>query len=123
VFGLSSTQDSKDAEEDVDQSLWGEMESEEEEEEDDDETRDHSDKPSDREADESGIATPSEGLATPSGFASISNGMETPDIIELRKRKIEAEMERSVEFISKYITTYQFNSKCFFLFFLLFDKQ
>ena len=35
-----------------------------------------------------------EGLATPSGTASVGGaGLETPDMIELRKRRIEADME------------------------------
>lgn len=43
--------------------------------------------------DESGLATPA-GLETPSGLTSgVPAGMETPDSIELRKKKIEAEME------------------------------
>lgn len=42
----------------------------------------------------SGLVTPgAEGLVTPSGIASIPTGMETPETIELRKRKIESEME------------------------------
>jgi splicing factor 3B subunit 2 len=39
------------------------------------------------------LVTPAEGLITPSGITSIPAGMETPEIIELRKRKIESEME------------------------------
>jgi len=40
------------------------------------------------------------GLATPSGMSSVGMGLgqETPDIIELRKKKIEADMVRK-EFI------------------------
>lgn len=34
-----------------------------------------------------------EGLVTPSGITSIPAGLETPETIELRKRKIESEME------------------------------
>ena len=44
-------------------------------------------------ADESGLQTPASGLATPGGMASIPPGLETPGLIELRKRKIEEEME------------------------------
>lgn len=44
-------------------------------------------------ADESGLVTPAEGLVTPSGLNSVPAGMETPDSIELRKKKIEQEME------------------------------
>jgi len=77
--------------EDVDTNLWGELESESEEsssEEEDDGDED--------EIDESGRTTPSEslaGIATPSGISSVPSGMETPDMIELRKKKIEDAME------------------------------
>lgn len=43
--------------------------------------------------DESGLVTPAEGLVTPSGLTSVPAGMETPENIELRKKKIEQEME------------------------------
>lgn len=43
--------------------------------------------------DESGLVTPAEGLVTPSGLTSVTAGMETPENIELRKKRIEAEME------------------------------
>lgn len=46
------------------------------------------------EIDQSGLVTPAEGLATPSGFTSVPAGLETPDMIELRKKKIESEMEK-----------------------------
>ncbi|XP_015789977.1 splicing factor 3B subunit 2-like [Tetranychus urticae] len=95
VFGLSTAQDNLNKEEEVDKSLWGEIESEEEEEEEDEEEEEE-EAENDKftgETDDSGLVTPSEGSETPSGFASMPNGMETPDIIELRKRKIEAEME------------------------------
>lgn len=70
--------------------MWGELESESEEssEEEDDEGEDLGNAP-----DESGLVTPAEGLATPSGLTSVPAGMETPDTIELRKKKIESEME------------------------------
>lgn len=42
----------------------------------------------------SGLVTPAEGLVTPSGITSIPAGMETPEAIELRKKRIESEMER-----------------------------
>merc|ERR1739838_956687 len=55
--------------------------SEEEEEEEEDE-------------EQSGIATPAEsGMATPSGISTVTGGMETPDMLELRKKKIEDAME------------------------------
>lgn len=46
--------------------------------------------------DESGLVTPAEGMVTPSGLTSVPAGMETPDTIELRKKKIENEMEEYV---------------------------
>lgn len=73
--------------------MWGELESESEEssEEEDDDGEDLGDQ-----IDESGLVTPAEGLVTPSGLTSIPAGMETPDTIELRKKKIESEMEEYV---------------------------
>lgn len=100
VFGLSSSTETMLPEEEVDRTLWGELESEsEEEEEEEEEEAEPSAAPKpaapSKELDESGFVTPAEGLITPSGLASIPAGMETPDLIELRKRKqIEAEMER-----------------------------
>jgi splicing factor 3B subunit 2 len=76
--------------EEVDRTLWGELESESEEssEEEEEDGEDLAGAP-----DESGLATPA-GLETPSGLTSgVPAGMETPDSIELRKKKIEAEME------------------------------
>lgn len=70
--------------------MWGELESESEEssEEEEEDGEDLSNAP-----DESGLVTPAEGLVTPSGLTSVPAGMETPDTIELRKKKIESEME------------------------------
>lgn len=75
---------------DIDRNMWGELESESEEssEEEEDDGEDLGDQ-----IDESGLVTPAEGLVTPSGLTSIPAGMETPDSIELRKKKIESEME------------------------------
>lgn len=77
---------------DIDRNMWGELESESEEssEEEEEEGEDLGDA-----TDESGLVTPAEGLVTPSGLTSMSipAGMETPDTIELRKKKIENEME------------------------------
>jgi splicing factor 3B subunit 2 len=92
VFGTSHLDnDSGVGDEDVDRTLWGELESESEEssEEEEEEGEDLTGAP-----DESGLATPAGGLETPSGLTSgVPAGMETPDSIELRKKKIEAEME------------------------------
>lgn len=70
--------------------MWGELESESEESssEEEEDGEDLVGAP-----DESGMVTPA-GLETPSGLTSgVPAGMETPDSIELRKKKIEAEME------------------------------
>lgn len=73
--------------------MWGELESEEEEEEVE-ESEEEEGEDQETPIDPSGLVTPAEGLATPSGFSSVPAGLETPDMIELRKKKIEAEMER-----------------------------
>lgn len=75
---------------DIDRNMWGELESESEEssEEEEDDGEDLG-----APIDESGLVTPAEGMVTPSGLTSIPAGMETPDTIELRKKKIESEME------------------------------
>ncbi|KAK9884004.1 hypothetical protein WA026_004939 [Henosepilachna vigintioctopunctata] len=73
----------------VDRTLWGELESESEEESEEEEEEEEKDTV----PDESGLVTPAEGLITPSGLTSIPAGMETPEAIELRKKKIENEMD------------------------------
>merc|ERR1712080_444122 len=82
-------------EEEVDHTLWGELESESEEESDDeeeDESGEEEDK--EKEEDTTGMVTPhQEGLITPSGISSLPPGLETPDMIELRKKKNVSEME------------------------------
>ncbi|KAJ8942650.1 hypothetical protein NQ318_013363 [Aromia moschata] len=75
----------------VDRTLWGELESESEEESEEEEEEEEKDAQS--MPDESGLVTPAEGLVTPSGLTSIPAGMETPEAIELRKKKIENEMD------------------------------
>merc|ERR1712038_1553843 len=79
--------------EEVDQSLWGERESESEEEESEEEEEEEE---TEEAPDPSGMQTPiiDAGLATPSGMSSVgAPGQETPELIELRKRRIEADME------------------------------
>lgn len=77
-------------EEEVDKSLWGELESESEEEE---ESEEESEEEGD--VDTTGLVTPGDaGLVTPSGVTSIPMGVETPDMIELRKRRIEDAMDQ-----------------------------
>ncbi|XP_056383359.1 splicing factor 3B subunit 2 [Hyla sarda] len=91
VFGTNASDfQSKNDEEDIDRTPWGELElsddesSSEEEEEESDE-----DKP-----DETGFITPADsGLITPGGFSSVPAGMETPELIELRKKKNEEAMD------------------------------
>ncbi|KXJ79495.1 hypothetical protein RP20_CCG000616 [Aedes albopictus] len=92
VFGMSASENENGlGEEEVDRTQWGELESESEEssEEEEEDGEDLGAPP-----DESGLITPAEGLVTPSGLTSgVPAGMETPDTIELRKKKIESEME------------------------------
>ncbi|KAK2163247.1 hypothetical protein LSH36_83g04088 [Paralvinella palmiformis] len=77
-------------EEEVDKSLWGELESESEEEE---ESEEESEEEGD--VDTTGLVTPGDaGLVTPSGVTSIPMGVETPDMIELRKKRIEDAMDQ-----------------------------
>lgn len=80
-----------EVDEDIDKSAWGELESESEEESEEEEEGEEGDEGED--ADQTGLITPAEGLVTPSGITSIPAGLETPEIIELRKKKIESEME------------------------------
>merc|ERR1719225_1055345 len=96
VFGTSDNNYSQQMPaEEVDQSLWGEMESESEEEESEEEEEEEEE--GEEMPNPSGMATPivDAGMATPSGMSSVGAmpGQETPELIELRKRKIEADME------------------------------
>lgn len=88
VFGThNKDNDAPIVEEEVEKSMWGELESESEEESEEEET-------SEEEEDASGLVTPGEtGLVTPSGISSLPAGLETPDMIELRKKHMETEME------------------------------
>ncbi|QQP40766.1 Uncharacterized protein FKW44_014920 [Caligus rogercresseyi] len=90
--------------EEIDRSLWGEMESDSEEEEEEDGSEEE-DGGSDQGGVEEGGEDPSlgtqtpvvdAGLATPSGMSSVGMmGGETPELLELRKKRIEADMESS----------------------------
>merc|ERR1719278_1249604 len=97
VFGTSDSAYSQQmAPEEIDTTLWGEMESESEEEESSEEEDEDEEQADDERA--AGAQTPlvGEGLATPSGMSSVGLGglgQETPELLELRKKKIEAEME------------------------------
>lgn len=88
VFGTQNKENEVPmVEEEVEKSLWGELESESEEESEEEES-------SEEEEDQSGLVTPGEtGLVTPSGISSMPAGLETPDMIELRKKHMETEAE------------------------------
>lgn len=101
VFGLSGAGVDLHAEEEVDRTRWGELEEESEEEESEEEEEEAAEN---KEGQEEGAAPegrrenwseaePIAGMATPSGFSSLPPGIETPGMIELRKRRIEADME------------------------------
>ncbi|XP_066598157.1 splicing factor 3B subunit 2 [Prorops nasuta] len=98
VFGVTRTLGADALDEEVDRGKWGEPESEssgeEEEDEDGEDGADGEGDGKDVDGDASGLVTPgAEGLVTPSGITSIPAGLETPETIELRKKKIESEME------------------------------
>ncbi|CAL7949607.1 unnamed protein product [Xylocopa violacea] len=98
VFGISRTPGGDNMDEEIDRGMWGEPESEssgdEDEDEDADEDGEGEGEGKDGDGDASGLVTPgAEGLITPSGITSIPAGLETPETIELRKKKIESEME------------------------------
>ena len=78
--------------EEIDHSLWGEMDSESEEESSEEEEEEDEEEGGEE---ATGLQTPvvEAGLATPSGTASSVQGLETPESLELRKRRIEADME------------------------------
>ncbi|XP_067117303.1 splicing factor 3B subunit 2 isoform X2 [Osmerus mordax] len=91
VFGTNAGEfQAKADEEEVDHTPWGELEpSDEESSEEEEEEESDEEKP-----DETGFFTPADsGLITPGGFTSIPAGMETPELIELRKKKIEEAMD------------------------------
>ncbi|KAL7037747.1 hypothetical protein ACKWTF_009341 [Chironomus riparius] len=91
VFGTSNLDnDSGLGEEEIDRTLWGELEEESEEESEESDDEEGEEDLTVPQIDATGLQTP--GLETPSGLTSVQ-GMETPDSIELRKKKIEAEME------------------------------
>ncbi|XP_034532545.1 splicing factor 3B subunit 2 [Notolabrus celidotus] len=91
VFGTNAVDfQAKAEEEEVDHTPWGELEpSDEESSEEEEEEESDEEKP-----DETGFFTPADsGLITPGGFSSVPAGMETPELIELRKKKIEEAMD------------------------------
>ncbi len=107
VFGTSDSAYSLNApQEEIDTTLWGEMESESEEEESEEEEEEEEEagaggeEAAGAEEPAGGTQTPAvdAGLTTPSGMSSVgmaaaAAGGETPEMLELRKRRIEAEME------------------------------
>ncbi|XP_075425893.1 splicing factor 3B subunit 2 [Ascaphus truei] len=91
VFGTNASDfQNKNEEEDIDRTPWGELELS-----DDESSSEEEDEESDEEKpDETGFITPADsGLITPGGFSSVPAGMETPELIELRKKKIEEAMD------------------------------
>ncbi|XP_049704887.2 splicing factor 3B subunit 2 [Helicoverpa armigera] len=92
VFGHQSSGQDDVEDLDIDRTMWGELESESEEESEEEESDDGGEKPGEGEV-AAGVATPGEGLVTPLGISSVPPGMETPDTIELRKKKVESDME------------------------------
>ncbi|CAH2094733.1 unnamed protein product [Euphydryas editha] len=91
VFGHHSAGQDDAEDQDIDRTMWGELESESEEESEEEES-DEGEKPSEAEA-AAGAATPGEGLVTPLGISSVPPGVETPDTIELRKKKLDSDVE------------------------------
>jgi splicing factor 3B subunit 2 len=96
VFGLTGGDASGALEEEnIDRTMWGELESEEEVESEEEEEEEEEKEEEAENEEESGLQTPAEGLQTPSGFSSVPAGLETPNMIELRKNRIEQDMEGS----------------------------
>lgn len=97
VFGTSDASYNEQVpQEEIDTTLWGELESESEEEESESEEEEEENEEEAGEAPpQTGLQTPvvDAGLATPSGMTSVGLGQETPELLELRKKRIEAEME------------------------------
>ncbi|XP_038643393.1 splicing factor 3B subunit 2 [Scyliorhinus canicula] len=94
VFGTNSLEfQAKTEEEELDRTPWGELEPSDEESSEEEEEEDESDEDK---PDDTGFITPADsGLITPGGFSSVPAGMETPELIELRKKKIEEAMDGS----------------------------
>uniref|UniRef100_A0A8C2EB48 Splicing factor 3b, subunit 2 n=1 Tax=Cyprinus carpio TaxID=7962 RepID=A0A8C2EB48_CYPCA len=92
VFGTNAIDfQAKAEEEEVDRTPWGELEASDEESSEEEEEEEESDE---EKPDETGFFTPADsGMITPGGFSSVPAGMETPELIELRKKKIEEAMD------------------------------
>ncbi|XP_026494329.1 splicing factor 3B subunit 2 [Vanessa tameamea] len=91
VFGHQSLGQDDAEDLDIDRTMWGELESESEEESEEEES-DEGEKGGEAEV-SAGVATPGEGLVTPLGISSVPPGVETPDTIELRKKKLDSDVE------------------------------
>ncbi|XP_066040610.1 LOW QUALITY PROTEIN: splicing factor 3B subunit 2 [Chamaea fasciata] len=91
VFGTDIAEfQMKEDEEEINRTPWGELEPSDEESSEEEEESDE-DKP-----DETRFTTPTDSrLITPGGFSSVPAGMETPELMELRKKKIEEAMDGS----------------------------
>ncbi|XP_063831245.1 splicing factor 3B subunit 2 [Ostrinia nubilalis] len=92
VFGHQSSGHDDNEDQDIDRTMWGELESESEEESEEEESGDEGETAGAGEV-AAGVATPGEGLVTPLGVSSVPPGMETPDTIELRKKKLDSDQE------------------------------
>ncbi|KAJ3585551.1 hypothetical protein NHX12_014270 [Muraenolepis orangiensis] len=94
VFGTNAGEfQAKAEEEEVDRTPWGELEPSDEESSEEEE-EEESDDGGEEKPDETGFFTPADsGLITPGGLSSVPAGMETPELIELRKKKIEEAMD------------------------------
>ncbi|XP_041970128.1 splicing factor 3B subunit 2 [Aricia agestis] len=90
VFGHHTAGQDDAEDQDIDRTMWGELESESEEESEEEESEEEG---SGGEGAAGGAVTPAEGLATPLGLSSVPPGMETPDTIELRKKKLDSDIE------------------------------
>jgi splicing factor 3B subunit 2 len=95
VFGVRREGTNVDNDEEIDKTPWGDLESSEEEEEEEEDESDEDKNGADEI--QPGMITPMEGLVTPSGLTSIPGGLETPEMIQLRKKKIEEAMEQGGE--------------------------
>uniref|UniRef100_T1JT02 PSP proline-rich domain-containing protein n=2 Tax=Tetranychus urticae TaxID=32264 RepID=T1JT02_TETUR len=92
VFGLNTIENDLNKGEKVEKQLWGEIESEEEEEEELEEEEEELEE-EEEELEEEEEELEEEVLQRQMSFFSVDKGMETPAIIELRKKKIQDEME------------------------------
>eukprot|EP00053_Salpingoeca_punica_P016778 m.159603 g.159603 ORF g.159603 m.159603 type:complete len:665 (-) comp17043_c1_seq1:136-2130(-) len=93
VFVSSADGYEEQNEDDIEIGLWGEVESAAEESSEEEESEEEGE-----EEEDDGLETPGGAVSeTPSGLSSTSKGMETPDAIELRKRRIEDDMDETEE--------------------------